>query len=399
MNASRTASIWKRKALVENILFQTYGKIVAQIFDPRKKVDTPLEIFPADVQGSVSGMPASNPDHLIHHIHPNELWRTKETVAYLRQTLKQEHAERIRKGANQPEASANASFYLREFRKALADADETPLHNNPFYELTKLIFRHNLSGAKNLLEKNQAELLAQAPKHVPFFATCQEIYTKQGATFVARAMAILAKGLIGSKVSLVWTLSLLSMLCTGIASYHLLQPSTDVVTTTGWLSFLSHGTNPLLVGLLAGLLLTVPILDFKSRIYHGMAESGSVLRGIRYAFARHPKWLFMALLLTLLSIKSNYDGIKATLFNGTAVIQQAAQIQTNIHTVLIGDGSSLQGMDSLQSRMAQLDSWVAWITSIFYRIPKDEWNRAGAKAGRRQSPRYWSKYFIIHTST
>ena len=349
---------------MENILFLTYGKIVSRLFDPHQSVGMPASIFPG-THKTASELP---PNHLIHHIHPNEWKRTQETVDFLRRTLKQEQAEQSGKAANQPESRANASFHLHEFHKALKNSDETTLENNPFYELSRLIFRHNLSGARNILKKNTTNLLLQAPQSIPFF----EPYPR-------RFIPMIGNALIHSRAVLVLLLTLLSILMTAIGVYTQLQPQEGI----------DFDNTPLWMGLLAGILLTIPLLDFKNRLYRGMAESGGVLRGIRYAFAHHPKWLFVALLLTLVSIKSNYDGLVAILFGTVTIDQQTEQIHASIHTVL-GDTVS-EETDSLEGRVGQLEAWAMWTTVVFQRTLKQN-----ADIKQHNDPRYWSHSFIVN---
>ena len=364
---------YKCGRFVENILFQTYGKVVSRLFDPHQSVGTPLSIFPETPSGPHKTTSAFPPDHLIHHIYPNELRRTQETVDFLRLTLKQEQIQHSGESANQPESQANASFHLRKFRKALESADETTLEHNPFYELSRLIFRHNLSGARNLLKNNTANLLLQAPQSIPFFEPNPR-----------RFIPMVGNALVHSRAILVLLLTLLSILMTAIGVYTQLQPQEGI-----------HFVNaPLLIGVLAGTLLAIPLLDFKSRLYRGMAESGGVLRGIRYAFTRQPKWMFVGLLLTLVSIRSNYDGLVALLFGTATIDQQTKQIQASIHTVL-GDTASEES-DSLESRVGQLEAWATWTTVVFQRTLQPNTNPKNAVAKQKNDPRYWSHYFIVN---
>ena len=382
---------------MEYSFFQTYGKVVEQLFTSNKRSDTP--VFLALTTEELTGERIKQAsDHIAHHIHPNELRRTRETITYLRKTLKQEQAEQEIKGRRQVESSANASYYLREFSKACRKDNETLLHRNPFYELAKLVFRHNLSGARNLLHHNQSELLKHIPERLPFFATNREIWTRQHFSVISRGMELLGKGIIGSKVSLVLALTLLSALMTGIAFYGHFH---DHLHSTLSLGLFGDGMKSeisiMTIGLVLGLFLALLILDFKSRLYRGMAETGTVLSGIRHAFVKHPIWMIIALLCTLLSIKSNFDGINTMLFKTTHVNQQASRVKSNIETVL-GD-VYLQGMDSLHSRMVQLDAWASWVPVVFQRIA-DVQNRVDRRrVGRSRAPRMapvdWAKQFIV----
>lgn len=372
---------------VETHLFQTYGKVVARLFDTSKRVALPFALFPSD-KPSVTH---TEPDHLVRHIPPEEWKRTQETIDYLRQTLQSEQADRSGRGSHQPGGSADAGFYLRAFQKALESGQETLLDNNPFYELSRLIFRHNLSGARNLLKQNQSAHLAQALAAVPFFDSYRKIRTAPQTSFFARTGLMLGKSLMGLKGVGVTLLSLISVLLTVTAVYHLFPPAEGDVT-----GLHGGGGGPvLLAGGLLGVFLTLPVLAFKARLYHGMAETGHILGGVRYAFSRRLLWFFVLVLLTLTSIKTNYDGLVAVLFKTTEIAQQTAQIQRGMQT-LMGSDTAQDGMDFLQSRTGQLDAWGMWITSLFQRMPGDKTGHKISAERWRRDPRYWSKYFIVH---
>lgn len=357
----------------------------------------PLEFFPVAGADAPTLLPVTDPNPLVQQIPPNELRRTKETVDYLRKVLKQEEVLRAKKTTNPTEAQASASFYLREFREALVAADESSLNNNPFYELTRLVFRHNLSGVKSGLKNSQSELLAQTPEPVSFFRGYQEIWFSQPSTFFARMLETLGKGLMSGKVILVLIFTLLSILTTTVAVYDFLQSDPSVVAM-GW----SHGggrgdmLTPLLLGFLVALLLVLPVLTFKYYIYRGMAESGRILAGICHAFAQWPRRMIFVLFLTIASIKSNYDGIIVVFFKTADLTQQVAQIQTRIRIVL-GEKSSAEGEgSSLQDQRVQLGSWGTEVASAFQKMVE---NGQGRKDPHDKSPRnssYWAKYFIVH---
>lgn len=372
---------------MDAFLFQTYGKVVKRLFTPGTPGESdnmPRALFPSEVLLAPSAHDATQ--HRIEHLPQGEWQRTAETIEYLRKALDKECHQRDTAGLQRPPPRESITAHFQTFLQALEQGNETKLANNPFYELTKLVFRHTLSGANRLLYASQIQWLSQAPKPLFFFAP-DHLHNAPHLPGLPRRFATwLCRTTMTVKHALVMALTLLSAALTTLVVYHHLQPDTD--------GMLVGGSLPLIAGCVAGFLLVWPVLEFKSRLYRGMATSGGVLKGVRGAFAKHPKWLTLLVVLTLLSIKSNDDGLRTILFKTADLTRQAAYLQAHAHAIL-GDPTR-SGEDSLHSRMRQLKAWTTWVHQSWQQRVNKPQHQRGSRTQSSRNAHDWALFFLFH---
>ena len=407
---------------MNNPLFKAYGQVVEQFF-VQQRVGEKISIFPA-VDGRLSpnedgnsflathGTPDPNvPEHVSELINQNEFKVTQNLVDHFRGVLLQErgHAQlRGPAGLDNKDGSAQTPANLVEnlsrFKNAVESGDESGLQANPFYELTKLVFRHNVVSAKNLFDAMQLDLVASPPEKVNLLRSFREIWFSKARLVHGENPGILKKltdqidswmGL--GKVIVAVVLYFGSSFTTGRGVNDILQ-SPDISLLAGGLfdgreaEFLRYS-----IALTIAVLLSSAILDFKDRLFRSMAEEGKVWRGIRYAVLRNPCWMILAIFLTAISVKTNYDGIVSIISKKADLAKQSEQIRSRVkralgstffvNTIEPNDLYDLQGilhsstMDSIEK---------------FQRVPDDEVSGVASSGDPRKGPRYWGKYFIVN---
>ena len=405
---------------MNNPLFKAYGQVVGQFF-VQQRVGDKISIFPdagdrpspnENEKAPLATHDPNAPEHVSELINQNELKVTQNLVDHFRGVLAQEksHAPVRRpsgsdsKGGVAHQAPANLIENLSRFREAVDSGDESGLQANPFYELTKLVFRHNIVGAKNLFDAMQLDLVANPPEKVKLLRSFREIWFSKGRLVHGENPGILKK--LGDQVDswMGWGKVIVAVILyfgssftTGRGVNDLLQ-SPDVSLLAGGLfdgreaEFLRYS-----IALTIAVLLSSAILDFKDRLFRSIAEEGRVWRGIRYAILRNPCWMILAIFLTAVSIKTNYDGIVSIISKKADLTKQSEQIRSRVKRAL---GSTffvnIVEPNDLYDLQGILHTSTMDSIEKFQRVPDDELSGVASSGDPRKGPRYWGKYFIVN---
>ncbi|MBF0368042.1 MAG: hypothetical protein HQL52_01155 [Magnetococcales bacterium] len=399
----------------ENTLFAAYGSLVSGYFAAENKIGDSISVFPKEEEeDATSSLPGTHNEslRLSQTVDPKALKKTQASVDYLRRILRREKEEsklhHIIQQQSQPStdeiekavAEEQINHHFQIFQESVKAKDETELQGNPFYELTKLIFRHVLGGLKNLFDQLQhATSTSQLPKRVRTSRPLKEIWrrSKKRETLFDKLWETFGKWLISGRRPLAIILFFGSSLTTARGMNDLLQLPVISQQLGGFFDGSQAEIARYLLSISAGLLLSSAILDFKGRIFHAMAEAGQVLAGIRDAFLRNPRWMVLATLLTLISIKTNYDGIVSIISKKGDLAQQSQMISEQVRRAL-GNPRTLDANNptSLRGLGASLEQATREAREKFQLVPEDEVKGVASSKDARKGPRYWGKHFIVH---
>ena len=396
---------------IKNPLLDTYGAVVNGFFSPEKNIKDPVFIFPGVESATQVDELPYKPDLAYFNPSDAQLQAIQKTVENLRKILDSEvkdaHqignqkkklsniSDKVRAVRGQAEGIQQLHFHLDAFRNALKSGDESLLKGNPFYALTKLVFKHNITGAVVLLDHLQEDLAANAPDKVQASRSLREIWGGPGKTknIPGKTIKSFSTLLRFSKISLELLLFLISSFTTYRAFDLLLHMPT---MTTLFDRYFTQNQGDLLQFMLAsmgGLILTVGILDFKAKIFRGITETGAIFPGIHAAFAINPRWLALALFLALISVKANYDSISTVFSKKEYLSEQLEQIHKKVNQAL-GSPETLDPTNpkSLYDLQVQLHTVATEIAQKFAVLPEKELTGKDPRKG----PRYWGKFFIVH---
>lgn len=396
----------ERTKEIKNPLLETYGKIVNGYFAPNKKIHDPITLFPG--VDAHSNAPPHNPDLAYFDPGPVALEAIQNRVDTLRTLLEKEAKEALQQGdqkkksdhiadkvravRGQAEGIQQVTFHLEAFQGALQDGDESLLKGNPFYTLTKLIFRHNTSGALVLFGVLLEELSRNPPEKRGHAGTLRAIWRKSSTlTLLAKLTATIRSLFRHSKFFLDGTLFFVSAFTSYRALIALLQSPGHTEWFTRYFTPAQGETLEITLATLGALALSTIILDFRARLLQGTAEKGALFAGIWAAFLIQPRWIMLALCLTLFSVKTNYDSMAVLFSTGGHLSARLTQIQQQVEQVLGKPGKEINPR-SLYGFQAQLKTSVTEVVGKFAQVPDNE------LAGRdpRKGPRYWAKYFIVN---
>ncbi|MEO5362183.1 MAG: hypothetical protein H7838_00960 [Magnetococcus sp. DMHC-8] len=399
----------------KNPLLEAYGTVVDRFFAPGRAVQDPVVLFPGVESASQVDELPYKPD-LVHFTPAAaELAGIQHTVDNLRTLLDKEAkealqlgdqkkkfdniADKVRAVRGQAEGIQQVSFHLDAFRNALQTGDEALLKGNPFYALTKLIFWHHLNGSLVLFGHLLGELTTNAPEMMGKARSLRAIWQNTG-----QRRGLLSKLLasVGSLFS--HTKSFLDGLLffvSAVTSYRALLGLLQTPDTLAWFErFVTQSQGEALqvtLATLGSLLLGVAVLDLRTRLLQGIAESGAILAGLRAAFLLQPRWLLLASGLALFSITANYDSI-AVLFSTRGTLSaQLLHIQQQVGQALgTPDATTPTDPRTLYDLQARLQAAVTETGERFTRIPEEELTGKSTSADPRKGPRYWAKHFIVN---
>ncbi|MEO5353483.1 MAG: hypothetical protein H7835_09785 [Magnetococcus sp. XQGC-1] len=400
----------------KNPLLETYGTVVDRFFAPGKAIQDPVALFPGVESASQVDELPFKPDLIYFEPGQAVVNSIQRTVEQLRAQLAQEEkealqlgdqkkkfdniADKVRVVRGQAEGIQQVSFHLEAFRSALQTGDESLLKGNPFYALTKLIFRHTLTGTLVLFDHLLGELSANAPEPSGGARSLRAIWQgagKQGG-WPGRLLASLGLLFQHSKP----VLDALLFFVSAFTSYRALLALLQMPSMTDWLAnHFNPSQGELLqatVALLGSLALTVAILDFRARLLQGVAEAGKLFAGLWAAMQLHPRWLLLAFCLTLFSVKANYDSIAVVFSTREYLSDSLSTIRQQVEQVLgTPDTANPSTPRSLHDLHARLQTVVADLGEKFARIPDDELNsKSSTTPENRKGPRYWAKHFIVN---
>ncbi|MEO5332790.1 MAG: PilZ domain-containing protein [Magnetococcus sp. YQC-5] len=385
-------------------LFEVYGQIIDQLFTSDSQVGDPVAVC---IESSQT-VPKNRDDDaselfyetLAAYASPAKLHEIQNAVDTLRRLLLQEKEKETSptSGKTHPKATGTLTQKLLEFRSALLHGDEAKLENNPFYSIAKLVYRLNLDAASGLLHYVQSKSNLHPPKPVPFVPTLVEIWGagNRKAGFFNKLSATIDKWLNSGKLPIEIVVFFGSTFTTA-------RGVSDLLQMPGALPFMTEGLGSVeaefkrnLISLLCGLILSSAILDYKARLFSSVAEAGAVFRGIWHAFKRYPRWMILATILTLISIKTNYDGIVSLVSKKADLDQQSYEIKKKVRKAL-GNPRTAKATNpsNLYDLQVILQEAAGVATQKFLQIPKDEAGGGASSGNVGQGPRYWGKYYVI----
>ncbi|MBF0447873.1 MAG: hypothetical protein HQL67_06700 [Magnetococcales bacterium] len=408
-----------------NVLFQNYGAVVDSFFADGQEAGTPINPIPS------SGLPRSTLNSLEYDylsgpgagtelevsqaenssaasltipsvfssIPKDTLQKTQEMIDSFRRILAKESIAGGRGQLKLTEEEQVLTNFLKEFRKSLALGDESLLEANPFYELAKQIYKMNLDGVAEAFKTVQHTVPTTSLQPVPVSRSLKQIWRSAnvGKHVLDKLSETFGKWVAFFRTPLSLLLFVGSTFTTARGVNDILQ-MTDVVQFFGEYFQGSGGeNNRYLVSVSCGLILSSAILDYKTRIFQSIVESGAVLTGIRHSFLRNPRWMILATLLTFVSIKTNYDGIVSIISKKEDLAQQSQLITTRVRKAL-GSPFFMNPLepDSLFDLQGSFQETTKEIMRVFRSLPEDEVKGVASSGDPRKGPRYWAKHFIVH---
>ena len=375
----------------DNPLFIRYGNMVDQCFQPDLAADAQIAIFPLVVKGVRSGRVTFGDDEkpIDTYADPAQLASARKRVTQLRETLNKEASD----GAPGPTARK-----LQEFRNGLQRGSERMLEENPFYELTILFYRINLTAMQRAFAALDSEAMQNPPRSIKVSRSLRHIWGRQSmTTFGQRLAETLGKLFSVGKIGF-------GMLLFAGSTMTTAKGVTDLVQLQGFIDLFgdglagSEGENArFALSIFIGLALSSVILDFKSRLFQGIAETGKVFKGLWTAAGYYPRWVFLSCFLTMISIWTNYDGIVLMMSKTQDLSYQWEKIQEQVDSAL-GDPNELDPdhPDSLLDLQAAMRKKSAAAIEKFKKVPDDEMSGAASSGVARKGPRYYAKYFIVY---
>ncbi len=395
---------------IKNPLLETYGSVVTGFFAPGKAVGDPVAIFPGLERESQADTLPYKPDLEFFQPGAAEIKKIQQTVDQLREALRRENqmasslgdrtkrrakmADRVRAVKGQAEGIQQVHFHMDAFQKAIASGDESLLAGNPFYDLAKLIFRLNCSGAVVLWNHLQTELASNAPEPVRLSRPLRDIWkrSKKRRSPLNRLFETVGLLFYKTKPLLETVLILVSGFTTWLAVDGLLQTPEASRFLLALIDGRQEGTLRFLLSLTAAFFVGTTVLDFKRRLFLASAESGRVLKGLRTAFLVDPRWMLVAGFVVFFSVKTNYDAIVSVVSKGAYLTEQSTRVGNTVNGVLGGPGTvNADNPVTLYDLRAWLKKRTGATVAFFEDIPP------GELQGRdpRKGPRYWSKHYIV----
>ncbi len=383
----------------DNPLFIRYGAIVDHCFAPGIEVGTPIAIFPPVVKGVKSGKISFGDDEKPIGLHADQaqLASAQKRVDDLRSTLLKELPITDEDGESSGQPGP-LNRKLQEFRNGLQRGSERMLEENPFYELTILFFRINLNAMQRAFAAVNSETMQNPPRPIKVSRSLRHIWGRQSMTgFGQRLAETLGKIFSVGKIGFGMLLFAGSTMTTAKGVTDLVQlPEFVAIFGDGLVGGAGEDAR-FTLSIVIGLVLSSVILDFKSRLFQGIAETGRVFKGIWTAAGYYPRWVFLSCFLTMISIWTNYDGIVLMMSKTQDLSYQWEIIQQRVGSAL-GDPQTLDpdDPDSLLDLQAAMLKKSAAAVAKFKRVPEDEMSGVASSGIARKGPRYWAKYYIIH---
>ncbi len=266
-------------------------------------------------------------------------------------------------------ASSDEGIALESFKIRLYTGKEQLLHDNQFYHLCKEFFIYHAKAAKSHFISLHKNNFPPTPKHE-----------------VAQRPAKIAIGL----------LTFLASMCTTAYGVDNWIQSVEY-TFLKWLQGPDLAAIRMLLSFVAGFILSYVILDLKAAIFRGFMNAGKVFRGLRIAYFHNPVWLIPATFLTVISLKTNYDG-------GVAFISKASDLSMQSELIKKRVGETFQ--ENIELTDAKLTSFFQTVKALhkskeevwrqFVKIPEDEASGVSSSGVAQQGPRYWGKFIVVY---
>ncbi|MBF0137273.1 MAG: PilZ domain-containing protein [Magnetococcales bacterium] len=385
----------------ENPFFVHYGSIIVNWFsDVARKENVPLDLVVlAGPTSPWSGANASQGRENDKSAAPLDSARMKilqQKVEKIRVALLEEADTVVGKGSSRPRPMTQ---HLELFRLAVMQRNEGLMAENPFYELTKILFEINLAALRDGFVAHQKQISDPPPPPIKVTRSLATIWGDGAGVMTSwqKIRETLTKtGQLG-KFLLGLFLYCGSSLTTAMGANDLVQDPSFVALFGDGLTGAEHQNQRMITCLLIGLLLSSVILDYKSRLFQGMAVTGRVWGGILATFRRYPRWFVMALFLTGVSISTNFDGIVLLASKSGDLQQQWFVIKERVESALGNPRSiNLNNPGTLYDIRAGLESKVQAAVEKFNSVPEDEKQGLASSGVSKTGPRYWGKHYIIH---
>ncbi|MBF0357358.1 MAG: hypothetical protein HQL70_02050, partial [Magnetococcales bacterium] len=379
----------------DNPFFIHYGKIVDQCFGENIAAGAPISIFPAMIKGVdyTSDNGSSSHSSIADFADRDQLRLFEEKVNRLREVLLNE-AQELSGSPHTP-----LTLKLNEFRHGLAQGSEAMLEENPFFELTALIYQISMKAMRQAFIAEQKNTDVDMPRALTVSRSLAHIWGRGGSLIPIKQKLTetLSKVASVGKIGFGLLLFVGSTLTTAKGVVDLVQLPGFVEVFGDGLAGSANEDARSALSLFIGLVLSSVILDFKSRLFQGMAEVGYVFKGFWQAFKLYPRWVFVSMFLTMISIWTNYDGIVLLMSKTQDLSYQWEKIEKQVGSAL-GDQNDLDpdNPDSLLDLKAALNKKSAEAIKKFELVPDDEMSGAASSGVASKGPRYWAKYYIIH---
>ncbi|HAT51611.1 MAG: hypothetical protein HQL07_16295 [Nitrospirae bacterium] len=387
----------------KNPIFVHYGHQVDRLFDGNTKVIQAEDLFDSDQElvGTQHPNLPQKGKRLADYADEADVLFLQSSIQRLQEALAKDHEGQ----ENGPASDRSHPFSppttqkLKEFRTALAKANEAMMEENPFYELTGLLWRLHAQALQKAFADHLPHHIRNMPRPIKVARTFTQIIKSSREVTSSKEKFLEILGKVGSigKFTLGLFLFIGSTLTTAKGVSDLVQlPAFADYFGPGLMGSHNEGLRTGLA-LLTGLLLSSAILDFKSRLFQGVAETGKVFPGYLLALRRNPRWVIIALFLTSASIWTNYDGIVLLLSKTEDLSWQWKQVQKQVKTGL-GDPTQVDTThpDSLWDLHAVLQQNIAQAIQKFQTVPDDEMTGTASSGVAMKGPRYWGKYFIVN---
>ncbi|MBF0436751.1 MAG: hypothetical protein HQL77_15450 [Magnetococcales bacterium] len=387
----------------DNPIFVRYGQVVDHLF--REGQDTGrVDPFTLVLELQEVTLPDFEyvGKRLAEYADPQELAFIQANVDRLRRALHQEQEEVSRLSASHASVytlSSPTLQKLKEFRESLAKGNEAMLEENPFYELTALLWRLHSRALQQAFADHLPLNLRGQPHAIKVARSFAQIWKSQREILSPQEKLREFSGKIASigKFTLGLILFIGSTLTTAKGVIDLVQLPSFVELFGGWFSGSQNEGMRLTLSIIVGLVLSSTILDFKSRLFQGVAEMGRVFSGYAQAFRRNPRWVVIAMVLTAMSIWTNYDGIVLLMSKTEDLTWQWRRVQKDVQQSLgHPDTVHVDDPDSLWDLYAVLQRSVSKVVADLNRLPQDEMSGAASSGVAQKGPRYWGKHFIVY---
>ncbi|MBF0357665.1 MAG: hypothetical protein HQL70_03590 [Magnetococcales bacterium] len=379
---------------MNNSFFRHYGRLSERCFTGNLETERPFSFFPDMVTGtSIAKTSAKNIKSLSDYASPDQLAKVTKAATRLRKALLAE----AKSGAGNNAMQITRKYNV--FCKGLAQGSEAMLSENPFYELTVLIYQLNLSAIKNAFAASQKDAGTNLPQAMKVTRSFRYLWGREGSMIRLEDKIVETFGsfLAIGKIILGLVLFVGSTLTTAKGVNDLVQLDGFVAIFGDFFLGAQHENIRLALTLTVGVVLSSIILDFKDRLFQGVAETGRVFQGFLDAFKRFPRWMILSLFFTMASIWTNYDGI-VLLFSKTQDLSYQLEVIQERVARALGDPADIDpdNPDSLLDLKGLLESKIATSSKQFDQVVEDEAMGVASSGIAKKGPRYWSKYYIIH---
>ena len=322
--------------------------------------------------------------------------RRAPTVANAKRPASGQPGERAQNGSA---ANQVSDVSLHTFKSAIESGDESRLANDPLHRLARHLFKDSLEKIERRFQATHQDSLDQLPRQSCLHPSFRDIWTgpQRHPRVTHRLAETLAKCFSSIKPPLVVVLFCGSTVTTAWGVNELIQ------TPLGRMLFGvpfsgEHGEFArTILAFAVGILFSSAILDFKGRLFRNIAESGAVLQGVRNTLIRHPRWMALAGVLTIVSIKTNYDGFVTLFSKQMELSSQVVEIRRQVGVALGSPEAVAAGqVDSLSGLHARLEETARAILNRFHVLPDDEREGRASSNVAYPGPRYWGKKFVIN---